>query len=64
MDWSIVPHAWGTMEQNNALLKTVVIFFCSIQLSCFSTGVFRKAAQSLVRPWALILRGRLYGANI
>jgi len=25
------------------------------------TGVFRKAAQSLVRPWALILGGRLYG---
>ena len=29
-----------------------------------STGVFRKAAQCLVRPWALILGGRLYGANI
>ena len=28
------------------------------------TGVFRKAAQSLVRPWALILGGRLYGAKI
>ena len=28
------------------------------------TGVFRKSAQSLVRPWALILGGRLYGANI
>jgi len=28
------------------------------------TGVFRKADQSLVRPWALILGGRLYGANI
>jgi len=28
------------------------------------TGVFRKASQSLVRPWALILGGRLYGANI
>jgi len=28
------------------------------------TAIFRKAAQSLVRPWALILRGRLYGANI
>ena len=26
--------------------------------------VFRKAAQSLVRPWALILGGRLYGAKI
>jgi len=28
------------------------------------TGVFRKAAQSLVRPWTLILGGRLYGAKI
>jgi len=28
------------------------------------TGVFRKAAQSLVRPRALILGGRLYGAQI
>jgi len=27
-------------------------------------GVFRKAAQSLVRPWALILGGCLYGVNI
>jgi len=27
-------------------------------------GVFRKSAQSLVRPWALIFGGRLYGANI
>ena len=26
------------------------------------TGVFRKAAQSLVRPWAVILGGRLCGA--
>jgi len=25
---------------------------------------FQKAAQSLVRPWALILGGRLYGAKI
>jgi len=29
-----------------------------------STGVFRKSSQSLVRPWALILGGRIYGANI
>ena len=29
-----------------------------------TTGVFRKATQSLVRPWALILGGRLCGANI
>jgi len=29
-----------------------------------SSGVFGKAAQTLVRPWALILGGRLYGANI
>jgi len=29
-----------------------------------TTGVFWKAAQSLVRPWALILGGRLYGAKI
>jgi len=29
-----------------------------------TTGVFRKAARSLVRPWALILDGRIYGANI
>ena len=28
------------------------------------TGFFRKASQSLVRPWALILGGRLYGANV
>jgi len=28
------------------------------------TGVFRKATQSLVHPWALILGGRLYGAKI
>jgi len=28
------------------------------------TGVFRNAAQSLDRPWALILGGRLYGAMI
>ena len=28
------------------------------------TVVFRKAAQSLVRPWALILGGRLYSAKI
>ena len=28
------------------------------------TGVFRKSTQSLVRPWVLILGGRLYGANI
>ena len=28
------------------------------------TRVFRKSAQSLVCPWALILGGRLYGANI
>ena len=28
------------------------------------TGVFRKAAQSLVRPWALILGGCFYGAKI
>jgi len=27
-------------------------------------GVFRKAAQSLIRPWALILGGRLDGTNI
>ena len=26
------------------------------------TGVFRKAAQSLVRPFAFSLGGRLYGA--
>ena len=29
-----------------------------------NTGVFRKSAQSLVRPWELISGGRLYGANI
>jgi len=28
------------------------------------TGVFRKAAQFLVHPWALILGGRLYGVKI
>jgi len=28
------------------------------------TGVFWKAAQSSVRPWALILGGHLYGAKI
>ena len=37
---------------------------CAKQASSRSTGVFRKAAQSLVRPWALILGGRSYGANI
>ena len=26
--------------------------------------VFRKAAQSIVCPWALILGGRLYGGKI
>ena len=26
-------------------------------------GVFRKAVQSLVRPWALFSGGRLYGAK-
>jgi len=29
-----------------------------------STGVFQKATLSLVRPWALILGGHLYDANI
>ena len=28
------------------------------------TGIFGKAAQSLVHPWVLILAGNLYGAKI
>jgi len=37
-------------------------FIVIIPAGC--TGVFRKAAQSLVRPWVLIFGGRLYGAKI
>ena len=37
---------------------------CHERAAFDNTGVFRKAAHSLVCPWALILGGRLYGAKI
>jgi len=52
-----------TLFQFNQMFLIVPKF----EWSCFNhpnTGVFRKPAQSLIHPWALILGGRLYGANI
>jgi len=48
------------------MICKIVTLTCQIEflVSHFNTGVFRKAAQSLVCRWALILGGRLYGANI
>ena len=43
---------------------TCIINVSLRETSRMHTGVFRRAAQSLVRPWALILGGRLYGASI
>jgi len=43
---------------------TCIINVSLRETSRMHTGVFRRAAQSLVRPWALILGWRLYGASI
>jgi len=47
-----------------AIMTYKVIHNALVNKVATCTGVFRKAAQSLVRLWALVLGGRLYGAKI
>jgi len=50
-------------------MKHVISIFVNIEKELLTFGHysiwgFPESPQSFVRPWALILGGRLYGANI